>query len=506
MAIASPSPGLVNSEALVTPVTVEAQKPPSPSVATTSMTHSFLPESKDEPPDKGDARVIAAVSHGDLEASAQVLVVGGPVKTMVELHAEGVGDVQSSEPADLEVQGVEVSSHHSHEDSTVLVPVGTNLSDISAVTASVVTDSLGALITTTSSKQQSPENPESPAEVPQVSLAVIEMVPSQTETEHNEDRPRIISEEPETMEPESAYEPIRTPVDAEKTGSSSLVLKPKPPPVAATTEVFTVAAVAKPSVAQMNLDSRLQRLAGRTGLVGLKSREVSPSADRHFANGTVATRFQPISDERPQPTRDRAAASDASSGAEEFQEVNSGFPSSRDQAGARAQQRQTLQRLGLLVTDPSHSMHPRNQNRLTKELERVEHEWGSVRRWDDPMMRSLERISAQVSGSPRVSESPTPLPDIMVGRTASNESGGSGTARSSSGHGKPLMRTFSTPGSGVPITVTQTSPTVAGSLGSGGNAVWRWFTGKPEPNRVSSGEHSILESKRSSGLWGVVGL
>ncbi|KXS18501.1 hypothetical protein M427DRAFT_211875 [Gonapodya prolifera JEL478] len=336
-------------------------------------------------------------------------------------------------------------------------------------------------------------------------------------------RPRIISEEPESMELEaSPDEPQRERplLQVERAFRSPRVLSPKRTPVYATTEMATVAAVARPAQSEGTLDSSLQKLAGKMGQAhrsGTSSRKLSGLGRENISGRTLAetaTSNGDVGDGSDGGLRTRSQT-----GAEQFEVDDHQSVPPVSESTSLTQAKQALQRMAFLGggVDPSFHAQPRNQIRLNKELERAELEWGSLRRWDDPMARSLERVSVQVTtlATARAAGTPSSLPEVAVSRTTSTESGSS--------QGKNLVRTFSTPDSGVPIHVRGNDAAVAGSLGSGGT-MWRWFTGRPQLNSsdrrgsstsdyVSGG--GVLEtkptadSKRSrngGGLWATIGL
>jgi hypothetical protein len=60
---------------------------------------------------------------------------------------------------------------------------------------------------------------------------------------------------------------------------------------------------------------------------------------------------------------------------------------------SRTQHKLQLQRLSFLTNDKDYIDHPANMKRLTKELDRVNREYRSVRRYQDPLMESLKRLS-----------------------------------------------------------------------------------------------------------------
>ncbi|KAL1923563.1 uncharacterized protein VTP21DRAFT_8543 [Calcarisporiella thermophila] len=62
---------------------------------------------------------------------------------------------------------------------------------------------------------------------------------------------------------------------------------------------------------------------------------------------------------------------------------------------SRTQQKLLLQRQHVLAEDPNHLAHPRNQRLLTKEMERLNREYACLRRFEDPLLESLQRCFAR---------------------------------------------------------------------------------------------------------------
>lgn len=59
---------------------------------------------------------------------------------------------------------------------------------------------------------------------------------------------------------------------------------------------------------------------------------------------------------------------------------------------SRTQYKLQLQRLSFLTNDKDYLDHPQNMKRLTKELDRVEREYKNVRRYQDPLKQSFQRL------------------------------------------------------------------------------------------------------------------
>ncbi|KAL1923479.1 uncharacterized protein VTP21DRAFT_8459 [Calcarisporiella thermophila] len=71
------------------------------------------------------------------------------------------------------------------------------------------------------------------------------------------------------------------------------------------------------------------------------------------------------------------------------------YPSTAHTPLSRTQQKLFLQRQHVLAEDPNHLAHPRNQRLLKKEMERLNREYVCLRRFEDPIMDSLQRCFAR---------------------------------------------------------------------------------------------------------------
>lgn len=92
---------------------------------------------------------------------------------------------------------------------------------------------------------------------------------------------------------------------------------------------------------------------------------------------------------------------------------------------SRTQYKLQLQRLSFLTNDKNYLDHPQNMRRLTKELDRVEREYKNVRRYEDPLKQSFERLLKHRKSSPVMT--------IPTKNSGSSESGSSyGSSYSSS--------------------------------------------------------------------------
>ncbi|KAI8877686.1 hypothetical protein K501DRAFT_288264 [Backusella circina FSU 941] len=100
----------------------------------------------------------------------------------------------------------------------------------------------------------------------------------------------------------------------------------------------------------------------------------------------------------------------------------------------RTQHKLQLQRLSFLTNDKDYIDHPANMKRLTKELERVNREYRSVRRFQDPLSESLKRLSQQHWNIPQTSSS------ISINTTSSSSS--SAASSTSSERGNFMSRWF----------------------------------------------------------------
>lgn len=76
---------------------------------------------------------------------------------------------------------------------------------------------------------------------------------------------------------------------------------------------------------------------------------------------------------------------------------------------SRTQHKLLLQRQSFLADDKDYLDHPQNMKRLTKELDRVNREYRSVRQFEDPMAQSFRRVIMNAAAESSSSSSPSCL-------------------------------------------------------------------------------------------------
>ncbi|KAI9031274.1 hypothetical protein DFJ74DRAFT_429138 [Hyaloraphidium curvatum] len=121
---------------------------------------------------------------------------------------------------------------------------------------------------------------------------------------------------------------------------------------------------------------------------------------------------------------------------------------------SRTQKKLLLQRQAFMASDANYVVNPRNQNRLAKDMERVNREyWVCTRRWADPMQESLDRVMAAV----RQERIRAGLPvDGAEGEASAGQrtepNGEASVAASTAGPPSSAASTSSTPNPPSPIT------------------------------------------------------
>jgi hypothetical protein len=124
----------------------------------------------------------------------------------------------------------------------------------------------------------------------------------------------------------------------------------------------------------------------------------------------------------------------------------------------RTQHKLQLQRLSFLTNDKDYIDHPTNMKRLTKELDRVDREYRSVRRFQDPFAESLQRLSQQQKSWNNI-----PQTSSSISISTTNTSSSSSSAASSVSSEKGFMSRWFQTEEKTP-SLTSSHPTISHSI------------------------------------------